>query len=219
MSNLRLRAKAIVAVRRRKQLAQDSAMALQASEEALIERLLSRVSIPTASNGKDGERGERGSDAPSMEDILAELIPLLPKSTHTTIEQKLDPADMESFVLGLLPEIQPEDRPAVERIIDVSDEKLEGFVTKKDLDKALGRVQDAITASQSGGHGLRELVHVIEVDADVTITSNQLQEDKFNVVLVNTAGITVTLPVPTPTKIVWVQQGYQGTGLFTVCRV
>ena len=76
----------------------------------------------------------------------------------------------------------------------------------------------AQTHNYFGGGGMAELVKVIEVSVDTTITSRQLVKNKFNVVLVLTAGITVTLPAPTPTKIVWVQQGYQGTGEFTVCK-
>lgn len=68
------------------------------------------------------------------------------------------------------------------------------------------------------GGGMAELVNVIEVSEDTTIRVNQLVKNQFNVVLVLTAGITVTLPIPDVTKIVWIQQGYIGNGEFTVCK-
>lgn len=68
------------------------------------------------------------------------------------------------------------------------------------------------------GGGMAELVNVIEVSEDTTVQARKLLKNKFNVILVLTAGITVTLPEATPTKIVWVQQGYQGNGEFTVCK-
>ena len=226
MSNtLKLKAKAIVAVRRRKKLEEQAKLAAEARESLLVERLLSNLVLPIA---KDGLPGERGTDAPSMQEILAELTPLLPQSTHTetTVVQEVNPtdmdvlfSDMENFIKGLLPEIQPEDRPAVEQItIDVSDEKLEGFVSQEEFKKALRRIQDAISANASGGSPVRDLPNIIEVTVDTTITANQLDASKYNIILVKTAGITVTLPAPSDTVLIEVKQGFTGTGTYTVCR-
>ena len=221
IDNLKLKARAIVAVRKRKAKQEQERLeverATQASEDALIERLLSTLTLPTPKDGKDGR------DAPTLSDILGAIELPEAKIVHTekTIVQEVNPTDMEVFIRGLLPEIQQEDKPAVEQItIDVSEDKLEGFVTKKDFNKALERIQDAITANQSGGGGLREmtLVNVIEADSDVTILDSQLQIDKINIILVLTADITVTLPNSSASKIVWVQQGYEGSGTFTVCK-
>ena len=218
----RAKAKAIVAVRRKRLAEQAKKDAIEARERALESRLLTTLTQHIPRDGKDGLSG---ADAPSMDAILAELTPLIPEATHTTVVQEVNPTDMEEFIKGLLPEMDQSLRPAVEQIvnettIDVSDEKLEGLVSKKEFKESLRRIQDAISASQSGGGGgIRELTNVIEVAVDTTITSTQLSAKAINVILVTTAGISITLPEPDATKIVWVQQGYVGSGTFTVCKV
>ena len=226
MIDLKLKAKALVAVRRKreKEAKEKARVAAEARESALIDRLLANLTLPIAKDGKDGR------DAPTLSDIIA-AIPVQEPNTvvqmveHPTVSKDDLHKDMEVFIKGYLPTVLPEDRPAVEQItnvIDVSDEKIsqatEGMVTKKEFNKALKRIQDAITASQSGGGGIRELTNVIEVAADTVITAQQLLANAINIILVTTAGITVTLPEPDATKIVWVQQGYTGTGTFTVCK-
>ena len=156
MIDLKLKAKAIVAVRKRKRAEEKAKQAVQAREDALVERLLSTLVLPIPKDGKDAV-------APSMDAILAELIPLIPEPKHTTVVQEVNPTDMEVFIKGLLPEIQPEDRPAVEQItnettIDISDEKLEGFVTKKEMEKHLLNIQRAISSGQSGGKAVNPQV-------------------------------------------------------------
>lgn len=72
-----------------------------------------------------------------------------------------------------------------------------------------------------GVHGFAPqgpIVNVIEVSEDTTILGTDLLTTKINVILVQVAGITVTLPTPTADKIVWVQQGFSGTGEFTICN-
>ena len=69
-----------------------------------------------------------------------------------------------------------------------------------------------------GGTGITDLSNVIEVDTDTTIEESQIRRDRINVVLVTVPDITLTLPAPDVTKILWVQQGYTGTGTFQVCR-
>jgi len=66
--------------------------------------------------------------------------------------------------------------------------------------------------------GRDSLANIIEVSTTSTLADSQLLADKYNVVLVMTAGITVTLPSSASTKVVLVQQGFEGTGEFTVCR-
>ena len=208
-------AKAKVAVRKRK-------AAAKASEDSLVERIQANLSYPTAMHGKDGR------DAPTLSQVVEAVTPLLPEAkvehTETTIVEKIKDGQIEDIVdlmlTAKLPEIRPEDRPAVEQItIDVSDEKLEGFVSKEDFDKALVRIQRAIQQSSGGGGGSNgDLVHVIQVSEDTTITSQQLLSDKYNVVLVMSAGITVTLPIDTGSKIIEVKQGFVGTGTYTICK-
>ena len=207
VDSLRLKAKAKVAVRKRKE-------AVEASNSSLVERILAKVSIPTPEKGKDGR------DAPTMDEVLKGIIPYLPetKVEHTTVKEAIDESIIDRMINAKLPEIQPEDRPTVEQItIDVSDEKLEEFITKKDFDKALIKIQRAIQGSAGGG-GIQQLVKVTEVSETVTIRSNQLSNKEINIILVMSAGITVTLPSSDSTKIVWVQQGYEGTETFTVCK-
>ena len=206
-------AKAKVAVRKRK-------AAAKASEDSLVERIQATLSYPTAKHGKDGR------DAPTLSEVVEAVTPLLPeaKVEQTTIVEKIKDGQIEDIVdlmlKAKLPEIRPEDRPAVEQItIDVSDEKLEKFVSQEDFDKALVRIQRAIQQSSGGGGGSNgDLVHVIQVAVDTTITSQQLLSDKYNVILVMSAGITVTLPIDTGSKIIEVKQGFVGTGTYTICK-
>ena len=163
--SLKLKAKAIVAVRRRKKLEAEAAIALAARESALIERLLAKVELPIAKDGINGR------DAPTLSDIVAEILPQLPEPNtvvqmveHPTVSKDDLHEDMEVFIKGYLPTILPEDRPAVEQIIqettiDVSDEKLEGFVSQSEFKKTLEKIQDAITASQ-GGRGPSYLAEI-----------------------------------------------------------
>ena len=219
-SNLKLKAKAIVAVRKRKKLEADKKLALAARESALESRLLTTLTqrIPEAPKAP--------RDAPTLSEVVAEMLPLMPESTHTetTVVQEVNPTDMEVFIRGMLPEIDPNDRPAVEQIIqettiDVSDDKLKGFVSQDEFKKALRRIQDAISASQGGGSGSRgDLVHVIQVTEDTIITSAQLLVDKYNVILVMVADITITLPDDSSTKVIEIKQGFTGTGTYTVCK-
>ena len=157
IDNLKLKARAIVAVRKRKRAKEEADIASRRSEDALIERLLATLVLPIAKDGIDGR------DAPTLSDILTEIEPLLPKPEihQTTVVQEVNPTDMEVFIRGLLPEIQEVDKPAVEQItntIDVSEEKLEGFVTKKEMDEHLIRIQRAISAGQSGGSAVNPQV-------------------------------------------------------------
>jgi hypothetical protein len=172
MSHLKLKAKAIVAVRRRKKKEQDTKDALLARERAIETRLMDALSHPTPKDGRDGR------DAPTLSDILAAIE--IPAPIHTTVVQEVDPTDMEVFIRGMLPEVDPSDRPKVEQIvnettIDISDEKLEGLVSQKEFKDALRRIQDAISANQSSGTspsiqeqiddnelGIEDLIKVLE---------------------------------------------------------
>jgi len=217
MIDLKLKAKAIVAVRTRKASA-------KASEDSLVERLMSTLTLPIP------ERGKAGRDAPTMDEILTEITPLLPetkiehKVEKTVIEQKIDAGDFEGMIDAMIsakiPEIPIEDRPKVEQItIDVSDEKLEGFVSQKEFKKALERIQDAITYHSGGAGGSKQnLANVIMVTEDTTIAQNKLLANKYNVVLIMSAGITVTLPENTGTKVIEIKQGFTGVGTYTICK-
>jgi len=214
ISNLKLVARARVAVRKKHKAKLDKEQAILARERALESRLRSTLSYPTAKDGKDGR------NAPTLEEIMAKVIPLIPESTHTTVEQKIDMGELEEFIKGMLPEIDPNDRPKVEQItntIDVSDEKLSSMVTQKEFKDALKRIQAAISSNAGGGGGSTgDLANVIQVTSSTTITDKQLLVNKYNIILVMTAGITVTLPVDSGTKIIEVKQGFSGAGTYTI---
>jgi len=207
------------AIARAKSKKTKARLALEARESLLVERLLEKVTVP---RGKDGTAGRDGRDAPTLQEILEAIEVPEPIHQTTTVVQEVNPTDMEVFIKGLLPEINPEDRPKVEQItntIDVSEEKLEGFVTKKDFEEALRRIQDAISAGQGGGSGNRgDLVNVIQVFEDTTISQSQLLSDKYNVILVMTADVTVTMPSETGTKVIEIKQGFTGSGTYTICK-
>lgn len=86
---------------------------------------------------------------------------------------------------------------------------------ESDIRQSLGKTHNYFPG---GGAPLGALANVIEVSVDTTITDRQLLKEKINIILVLQPGITVTLPASDATKIVWVQQGYEGSGEFTVCR-
>ena len=65
---------------------------------------------------------------------------------------------------------------------------------------------------------VQDLINKIEVNVSTTILETDLQENKINIILVNTAGITITLPTPSLTKLVLLQKNFAGTGDFDVIR-
>jgi len=202
-------AKAKVSVRRRK-------AAREEADETIVGKVMSWVRVP---------EGKAGRDAPEMSEILDKIVPLLPepKIVQNTIVQKIDEGDFRGMVQAMLdaqiPDIAIEDRPVVEHItMDVSDEKLEGFVTKEEMDKHLIRIQRAIQSSSGGGGSSGDLANVIQVFEDTTITSEQLLAERYNVILIMTAGITVTLPIDDGTKIIEIKQGFTGAGTYTICK-
>jgi len=215
---------AVAKVRARKKL-KELEKALEASDSSLIERILGKITLPIPEKGKDGERG---LDAPQMSDILEAVTPLLPetKIEHTTVVEKLDPAEMEDFIKGFLPETKPEDRPVVEQItntIDVSDEKLEGFVSQEEMKQHLIKIQRAITASQSGGGGatpeVGPIVNLIEADqATNVVLVTDLDTSKINIVHATVASSTVQLPAISSSYIVWVEDAVSGGGNITITR-
>lgn len=197
--------------------------ALELSDSSLIERILGKIDVPSGTDGKDGR------DAPEMSDILEAITPLLPEAkieqtvVEKTVVEKLDPSDMEEFVKGLLPEIAPEDRPATEQItMDVSAEKLEGYVSKEEMKKHLQRIQRAIQQSQGGGGSTPDvtpLANIIEADqATNIITTDMLNTAKINIVHASVSGSTVQLPIASPNYIVWVEDAVTGGGNITITR-
>lgn len=102
-------------------------------------------------------------------------------------------------------------------------EEFEEF--KEYMVRAERDIRDAIAGTHNyfgGGGGSSALqgaiVNVINVSTTSTISANQLLDTKINVVLVNTAGITVTLPPADETKLVLVQKNFTGDGDCTVIR-
>ena len=222
-SILKLKAKAIVAVRKRKLAKELEEGIKQASESALENRLVATLTQHITSLEKARDKPVTASDVLSLIDLPAPQI----HHTENTIVQKVDPTltdegklNMEVFIRGILPEILPEDKPAVEQItIDESDEKLEGFVSKEEMKKHLRKIQRAILEQSGGGGGAAgDLVHVITVSVDTIIKQAQLLSDRYNVILVQKENITITLPADTGTKIIEIKQGFVGTGTYTVCK-
>ncbi len=216
-SNLKLKAKARVAVRKRKE-------AQEASERALIERLLSQVVLPTPRDGKD---------APELSEIVKAVTPLLPeaKVEHTTVEktivQQINSGELEDIVGAMLeaklPDMDKELRPKVELIREeISDEKLEGFVTKSELDKSLRKVQEAINYHSGSGGSTPEvgpITNVLLADQDTNIfTESDLNSSKINIVHATVASSTIQLPKVSPTYIVWVEDAVVGGGNITITR-
>ncbi|MGL1886311.1 MAG: hypothetical protein OCD76_07330 [Reichenbachiella sp.] len=219
-SKLQLKAKAKVAVRKRKE-------AQEASHKALIEQLLSMVSIPTPEKGKDGR------DAPELSEILTAITPLLPetKVEQTTVEktivQKIDSGELEGLMDAMLeaklPEMDKDLRPKVELIREeISDEQLEGLVTQRDLDKALRKVQDAITYHSGTGGGAPEVGPITNIllanQAENIFEESDLDNTKINIVHATVSDSTVQLPMASPNYIVWVEDAVLGGGNITISR-
>ena len=225
MASLSLRAKALSLSKEKKKKLKELEKALEASDSSLIERILGRITLPTPEKGKDGR------DAPELSDILEAVTPLLPetKIEQTVIQEKIDKGDLEGMMDAMLtaklPEIRPEDRPAVEQItntIDVSDEKLEGFVSQEEMKQHLIKIQRAITASQSGGSGTPDvgpIVNLIEADqATNVVLVTDLDTSKINIVHATVASSTVQLPAISSNYIVWVEDAVTGGGNITITR-
>ena len=222
MASLKLRASALAFAKEKK----NKREAEEASREALVNDILSRVVLPTPSDGRDGR------DAPELSEIVKAVTPLLPeaKVEQTTVEktivQQINTGELEeamsSFIEGKLPEMEKSLRPKVELIReDVSDEKLEGFVTKEDLDKALKRVQDAITYHSGGSPppDTGPITNIIYASEDTNVVQeSDLDSSKINIVHATVSGSTVQLPKASPTYIVWVEDAVLGGGNITITR-
>ncbi len=63
---------------------------------------------------------------------------------------------------------------------------------------------------------ISDIANVVEVSGVATVEESQLLRDKINIVMVMEAGSVITLPKETPTRIVWVQQGFEGSGTYTI---
>lgn len=199
----------------------------QAIKDRLLNKVLGKIRQPT--DGTDGLNGKDGRDAPTMADILSKVAPMLPepviKHTEKTVVQKLDAGEVTDVVQAMLdtqlPEMAKELRPKVELIReDISEEKLEGLVSKKELDDALKRVQDAITYHSGGGTPpVASIVNKINADeATNIITENDLSLTRINIVHATVSGSSVQLPKISDSYIVWVEDAVQGGGNITITR-
>lgn len=179
-------------------------------KDDLLSKLVNSFKQPT--DGIDGVKGKDGRDAPTLEDILSKVAPMLPEPrievTEKTIVEKLDAGELEDIVEAMLaakiPEISKELRPKVELIREEVDIDLEGFVSKEDFDKALIRIQDAITY-HSGSRGKPSLIelsqNIVIVDSDyIAIPTDGVIE------CINTSPITVTLPDVTSGEIITIKR-------------
>lgn len=143
-STLKNKAKARVAVRKRRK-----------EREDFIKSILNEISVPepingtNGENGRDGRDGKDGRDAPTIDEILLK-IPKQEFDGVTAIEFE----DMFKAALDKeLPKLEDKFRPKVELIREeIPKDKLDSFITKKELDKVLRRVEEAIVYhSGSGG--------------------------------------------------------------------
>ena len=213
-------AKAKVAARKKREqlLAEEAKKTKELEKAMLVEEVLRSSEAP-----KNGENGRDGRDAPEMSEILDQIKALLPAPVIHKTEERVSRQELEAIMSTLfeekLPEIAEELRPATEQIIEKIDPaELDDYITRKDLDDALRRVQKAIEQSQGGGGGgIKELVNVVQVSETSTVTSAQINPNRINVILVNQPNITVTLPTPSAEVFIIVQQGYNGDETFQVC--
>ena len=84
---------------------------------------------------------------------------------------------------------------------------------ESDIRQSLGK-----THNYFPGGGQQDLVNLITVTEDTTIRAKRLLSTKYNVILVMTAGITVTMPANTGTKVIEIKQGFTGSGTYTICK-
>jgi len=213
------KAKAAIAIAKAKVKVKTRKEAKEKAERDLISKIQKGIVVPTPIAGKAGR------DAPELSTILESLQGMLPEpkveNVTNTIVQKIDEGDLSGMVEAMLsakiPEIEKSLRPKVELIReDVSEEKLEGFVSKKDFDKALERIQDAITYHSGGGGRAPDvgpLANVINANkAETTITLEMLDITKLNIVHATVPNSTITLPPSSPNYIIWVEDAVVGGG-------
>jgi len=188
--------------------------ASEASDKVIEARVRQSITIPAPIAGRDGR------DAPELSEILEAIVPLLPtpKIESNTIVQKIDEEDLSGMVQAMLdakiPEMEKSLRPKVELIREEID--TEGFVSKEDFDKALQRIQDAISYHSGGGSKPPEigpLANVINANqTENVVTLDMLDITKLNIVHATVANSTVTLPPSSPNYIIWVEDAVIGGG-------
>lgn len=135
-------------------------------------------------------KGSRGADGPKGEQGTPGVTTTVTREVLANKEALLEKEEFEEFKAMML--------------------KMEN-----DLRQSLAQTHNYFPG---GAGGIAEIANVVEVSVDTTITTAQLPKNQINIILVLTAGITVTLPEPDVTRIVWVQQGYTTDGEFTICR-
>lgn len=76
--------------------------------------------------------------------------------------------------------------------------------------------QEGAWAKMTGGLGSTPgIVNKIEVSTTRTILDSELFDSKINIILVNTAAVTITLSASAADKLVWFQKNF-ATGTYTV---
>ena len=166
---------------RKRKAANASKTASQAAhEELMIKTILSKLPEPT--HGRDGSRGLDGRNAPTITEIMAKVIPLIPQPVERVVKQEINFGDIEEFVRGMLPAEDPTMRPKVEQIVEQevpSTSTKQKYVTQDDLNDALRRVQSAIEQSSGGSSIPRS---IIEDVADNTQEIDSLTEALTNLI-------------------------------------
>lgn len=192
----------------------------KAQEKASLEAQI-RSLIPTPEKGRDGR------DAPGMDEILQNIKSLLPETKiveHKTVQQVKEEISDEK-VRKLIREELPEPTLPEIRIIEKEVEMdTSGFVTKKDLEKVLRRIDQAIQNNRGGGGMAQtlfdqlQLVNCIETSTDRTFSINEFDKKKLNIIHCTQPNITVRLPKIDPSYAVWVQQAYDVEGSITILK-
>lgn len=203
----KLKAKAKVAVRRRRQKEQD-----------LVDRIAKLV--PRPQDGLDGVNGRDGRDAPTMEEILSEIIPQLPTPQNTTIVEEVVQELDEKKLRRLIQEEMPESKLPEIRVIEKEVDFDKGeFITKDEMEDILRRVDQAIQNTRGGGGAgvvaldQFQLANIIVADeATNIIEESDLNKRKINIIHATVQDSTVQLPAANPEYIVWVEDAVLGGG-------
>lgn len=191
---------------------------------SLVSQIASMVPVPR--NGINGKDGRAGKDAPTMEEILKEIKPLIPESkiVHTTktIREEIDEEKVRKLIKEELPEPRLPEIQVIEKEIDFDEGK---FLTKKEFDKALKRIDQAIQVNRGGGGaGVQaldqfQLVNIIEASETLNIIDPAyLQQNKVNIVHATVPNSTVQLPPLSANYLVLVEDAVKDGGNITITR-
>lgn len=144
-SNLSLIAEA----RRRRRKREQDAL----SREQLVQDILKAIPVP-----KDGREGRDGRDAPELQEIVNEVLRRIPEptiqQTVTEVREELDMEKVRRLIQEELPEIRTPEIQVIREEVNLDTSE---FITSKDFNNALRRIDQAIQNNRGGGIGPREV--------------------------------------------------------------